>query len=183
LRYVDDTILCLKNQQSVEELLEKLNNSHPSISFTCEYADEHVFAPFLDTKLRINNRQIEYQLYTKATNRGIFINYSSSLPMSVKMNAVSNEILRTINHSSSTTAKERSLKELNIKMQKNGCSKDFMRKITSSTLQHNTENNEQRRATKWKTYISVPFIDDSFNNKIRRLFREVSNDIQVNYCK
>jgi hypothetical protein len=64
-------------------------------------------------------------------------------------------------------------------MQKNGYSKDFMRKVTSSTLQHNTENNERRRATKWKTYISVPFIDDSFNNKIRRLFREVSNDIQV----
>ena len=67
LRYVDDILAALDNEQDSLNFLNFLNNSHPNIKFTIEKQNNHSIA-FLDVFISgINNQNLTLQTHYKST--------------------------------------------------------------------------------------------------------------------
>ena len=86
-RYVDDTFTIV-NRESVDGLLNHLNNQEPSIRFTME-TEENSTIPFLDTLVhREPNGQLTTTVYRKPTHTDQYLAYDSHHPQSVKRGVV-----------------------------------------------------------------------------------------------
>ena len=79
-RYIDDIFMIWPHgQESLNEFVKHLNNSHKTIKFTTESSTSHV--NFLDITVSINNnREIVTSLYTKPTDSHNYLLYSSEHP-------------------------------------------------------------------------------------------------------
>ncbi|EYB91798.1 hypothetical protein Y032_0202g1796 [Ancylostoma ceylanicum] len=89
-RYVDDAFVIGISENEVERTLERLNAVDDNISFTMEKSDEEGFLPFLNTKIRIVDGQIECSWYKKSASRNILVHSRSAHPIFVKANMVRN---------------------------------------------------------------------------------------------
>ena len=74
VRYIDATGTLAKNKEHAENLLEYLNNCHPTIKFDLETPDESGLLPILDTKIKIQeDGTLSTKIFTKTSNKGITI--------------------------------------------------------------------------------------------------------------
>jgi hypothetical protein len=94
-RYVDDVIAIVKRDK-IEETVESLNNSSPTIRFTIEREDERKL-PFLDLMLEVNEGEIEFDIYRKPQFVQRFIPNTSHYPVQHKMAAFETMIFRMFN--------------------------------------------------------------------------------------
>ncbi|CAF0924943.1 unnamed protein product [Didymodactylos carnosus] len=89
LRYVDDTLVLLAPDASVEDIVEILNTFHRSIRFTCEQ-EENGYIPFLDVKVirSLDSNQFQTTVHRKKTFSGLMTKWSSCVPHSFKKSAI-----------------------------------------------------------------------------------------------
>ena len=77
LRYVDDILAALDNEQVSSNFLNFLNNRHPNIKFTVEKQINHSIA-FLDVFISgINNQNLILQTYHKSTYTELLLDFKS----------------------------------------------------------------------------------------------------------
>ena len=77
LRYVDDILSAIENEQDSLNISEFLNKRHPNIKFTIENLINHSIA-FLDVFISgINNHIITLQSYPNSTYTGHLLNFKS----------------------------------------------------------------------------------------------------------
>jgi hypothetical protein len=74
-RYVDD-VLVITNQKEIPNLLNQINEQHPSIKFTIEREKDNCL-PFLDLLLKRKENSIEIGIYRKPTNTDRYITKNS----------------------------------------------------------------------------------------------------------
>ena len=66
-RYIDDIFMIWQHREDeLKTFLEKLNNFHPSIKFTCEYSREKV--NYLDEQVIVREGKLITDLYVKQTD-------------------------------------------------------------------------------------------------------------------
>lgn len=96
-RYVDDTFVLLHPSTNVSEILNVLNNFHPSIKFTHEVEDNYSI-PFLDVLVTRSptNNTFETTIYRKTTFTGLMINWNSFVPIEYKRADVSSMVRRAL---------------------------------------------------------------------------------------
>jgi hypothetical protein len=84
LRYVDDIFfLWSESTRPIEEFHQHLNNQHTSITFTVEKEVEGVM-PFLEVLVKRSNQTIKTEVYRKPTDSGLYLQYDSNHPKTVK---------------------------------------------------------------------------------------------------
>jgi len=81
-RYVDDIIIMTPSNK-LEETLEKFNSQHNRIKFTIETNKDN-FINFLNLKIMVNDKKLNFDLYSKPTSSGRFINFHSNHPVAHK---------------------------------------------------------------------------------------------------
>ena len=75
LKYVDDILASLDNDQDSLTFLNFLNNRHPNSGFTIEKQVNHSIA-FLDVFISgINSQNLTLQTYHKSTYTGLLLNF------------------------------------------------------------------------------------------------------------
>ena len=80
-RFIDDLLIFWSGTvQKFKEFMERINNLHPTIKFTCEYNFEERSTTFLDMKVRIVNGKIQTDLYRKKTDKVQYLLPSSCHP-------------------------------------------------------------------------------------------------------
>ena len=96
-RYVDDC-LCILNcdAHGAENLLNKLNNIHPKISFTLE-VESNQKINFLDLTITKTFEKLEFSIYRKPTQTDHLIPYHSNHPQQHKMASFHCYINRLLN--------------------------------------------------------------------------------------
>ena len=77
---------------SVLEFIDHLNIVHPTIKFTSDISDTEI--SFLDLTTYIQQSQLHTRLYTKTTDRHMYLNYLSEHPMSLKKSIPYSQFLR-----------------------------------------------------------------------------------------
>ena len=78
-RYIDDiSMIWQHGEDELKIFLDKLNNFHPSIKFTCEYSCEKV--NYLDIQVIIREGKLTTDLYFKQTDSHQYLDPSSCHP-------------------------------------------------------------------------------------------------------
>ena len=78
-RYIDDIFMIWQHgEDELKTFLEKLNNFHPSIKFTCEYSREKV--NYLDVQVIVREGKLITDLYVKQTDSHQYLDPSSCHP-------------------------------------------------------------------------------------------------------
>ena len=79
MEYNDDIfMICQHGDNRLEIFLEKLNNLHPSIKFTCEYSQENV--NYLDVQVIVRKVKLIFDIYFKRADSNQYLDPSSYHP-------------------------------------------------------------------------------------------------------
>jgi hypothetical protein len=98
-QYRDDGIgLWQGTPRDLEEIVERMNESHPSIKFTLEVGGKKL--SFLDLEIRIKDGKIETETYYKPTFSGHYLSWMSNHPPGCRRAIPAAQCLRHIRNSS-----------------------------------------------------------------------------------
>ena len=92
-RYVDDCFAIFDNQTDCDSFYKSLNNSHPSLQYTCEKEQDGEL-PFLDVKVIRNNLTLETMVYRKPTFSGDYVKWDSFCGKKRKINLIKTVVHR-----------------------------------------------------------------------------------------
>lgn len=77
LRYIDDIFAIWTNgEDSLNEFTTHINQSHPTLKFTCEQSTTRL--NFLDVTVLLNDNKLSVELFTKRTDTHNYLHYSSA---------------------------------------------------------------------------------------------------------
>ena len=125
-RYLDDTYTEFHGSElEAQQLMEVINVLHDSIKFPETQTSNSIV--FLDFIISINDttRALEFELYIKPTNVGIFLSYLSAHPRSILLSVAENELRRAIRRSNTDEGAKRGLKKISDLLREN----DYPEKI------------------------------------------------------
>ena len=92
-RFIDDIFLIWPHGMDLLlEFMDHLNIVYPTIKFTSDIS--HTEISFLDLTIYISNCKQYTRLYTKTTDRHMYVNYYSEHPMSLKRSIPYSQFLR-----------------------------------------------------------------------------------------
>ncbi|CAF1601783.1 unnamed protein product, partial [Didymodactylos carnosus] len=99
-RFVDDSFVIVKKDADINKLLKILNSFDPAVQFTVEIENNGTI-PFLDILISRNNnstgsRTFTTTIYRKPTFTGLLLKWTSYVPMSYKISAISSMAYRAI---------------------------------------------------------------------------------------
>ena len=77
---------------SLTKFIEHLNTVHPTIKFTSDISETRI--SYLDLTIYIEQSKLHTRLYTKPTDRHMYLNYFSEHPISLKKFIPYSQILR-----------------------------------------------------------------------------------------
>ena len=86
-RYIDDIFSIWTHcKEHLETFLQELNNFNPDLKFTYESNEKEIL--FLDLRVKLNGGKISTDLYTKSTDKQIYLHFTSSHPNHTKRSIV-----------------------------------------------------------------------------------------------
>ena len=92
-RFIDDIFLIWPHEiEPLKEFINHLNKVHPTIKFTSKISSSQI--PFLDLMIYIKDKKLHTRLYTRSSDRHMYLNYNSELPMSLKKSIPYSQFLR-----------------------------------------------------------------------------------------
>ena len=92
-RFIDDIFMIWPcGMDSLLGFIDHLNIVHPTMKFTSDIS--HTEISFLDLTIYIKQSQLHSRLYTKITDRHMYLNYFSECPMSLKKSIPYSQFLR-----------------------------------------------------------------------------------------
>jgi hypothetical protein len=96
-RYVDDTFILLEPTTKIEDVLNILNNFHPSINFTHEVPTDGSLS-FLDVRVipSIQNNKFQTTIYRKDTFTGQLLKWDSFVPIEYKKASIVSMVRRAL---------------------------------------------------------------------------------------
>ena len=128
-RLVDDVLTIWEGTlPELLNLVQQLNNFHPTIKFELKYSISHI--QFLDTIVYIKNNTLHTNLYTKPTDKKQYLYYSSSHPNHLKKSIPYSQALRYRRIISEDDNLVQQLRVLNSKF----TTRNYPNKITSSQI-------------------------------------------------
>jgi len=111
-RYVDDIFFVWpEGVCSIEEFHTHLNAQSTDIKFTIE-KEVNGTIPFLDVLVKRNNHKLETEVYRKATDSGLYLQYDSNHPKAVKNGIVNTMLHRAETHSSTPSNYNQEVKKI-----------------------------------------------------------------------
>ena len=92
-RFIDDiSVIWPHGMNSLIKFIEHLQTVHPTIKFTSDISETRI--SFLDLTIYIEQSKLHTQLYTKPTDRDMYLNYFSEHPMSLNKSIPYSQFLR-----------------------------------------------------------------------------------------
>ena len=79
-------------KRSLIRFIEHLNRVHPTIKFTSDISDKEI--AFLDLTIYISHPHLYTRIYTKSTDRHMYLDYSSEHPITLKNSIPFSQFLR-----------------------------------------------------------------------------------------
>nr|VZH95510.1 unnamed protein product [Spirometra erinaceieuropaei] len=162
-RYVDD-IFCLTDVTTdTDVLIQKFNNSHPSLTFSAEFEANNEIA-FLDVLLhRQEDGPIQRRIFRKKTWTGQYINFHSFVPLNIKRNLVQGLAARVRRICSPQTV-EAELQQLRDTLHDNG----YLERFILRNIGERTAKPTMTTAEKKDLFIRLPFQGDAASELVKR---------------
>ncbi|CAF1290674.1 unnamed protein product [Didymodactylos carnosus] len=162
-RYVDDIlILTEKNEQQLNNYVEKLNKIRGSIRFTYEFEQNDKIS-FLDTTLSRRNEgdqmKIKVRWFRKTTAADRLLNYKSSHSKSIKNNIVKNMATRILKTTKEAGEQKEDLQKLKqMLLNSNYPLKEIDKLIKQSCESNNRHRTSNKKDEETKYSVSLPYV-------------------------
>ena len=191
-RYVDDTFVLVEPDTNIQEVLDVLNDFHPSIKFTYEVEKDDSL-PFLDVRVTrsISANVFTTTIYRKPTFTGLMTNWNSFVPFSYKKASVVSMIQRALSVCSTYSLLDIELNKVRYYCQLNGYPRGFVDTLIGIGLTKylNRNNNDQSDlpvagCAKQRLFVEVPYIGnhtESIKKKIQHLTGSIRPDLDVRF--
>jgi hypothetical protein len=173
-RYVDDLLIFGKDESDARETLNMFNSNNHGIRFTLELPDQGVL-PYLDFKVRVlPDGEPNFEFYRKPMRKEIFINASSAFPKRSMENVIRSEIHRINSRCSDVKAARKFRRQFVSTLVKNGHDPK-----TVNSLKEIRNRSYQRTNFSDKFFLSVPFVNDETDYKIRKSLSALGVKIHI----
>jgi len=167
-------MLVNKNENS-QAILDAFNNAHPTIKFEVENCSEDNSLNILDVNIKLSPEgHITTKFYEKQAKQDLFLHAGSAVSALTKKATICAELKRIDSLCSSDDGKDSAKQKFFSKLGKNGYTQTLINKLTRQSQRTNTSLNQNP-----PIYISVPFISDSFQRKLKTILSTASNTIQI----
>ena len=155
-RYIDDIfILWDKSAEDLQDFFEHCNNYHPTIKFTTSVSDRAV--NFLDVTVKISEGKISTDLYTKPTDKHLYLLSSSCHPRHCTRSIPKSQALRLRRICSDDATFETRSSELSEHLTKRGYKKPIIKRVIEETRKIN-RNDTLRYKNKDKSNTRTPLV-------------------------
>ena len=155
-RYIDDIfILWDKSAEDLQDFFEHCNNYHPTIKFTTSVSDSAV--NFLDVTVKISEGKISTDLYTKPTDKHLYLLPSSCHPRHCTRSIPKSQALRLRRICSDDATFETRSSELSEHLTKRGYKKPIIKRVIEETRKIN-RNDTLRYKNKDKPNTRTPLV-------------------------
>ena len=180
IRYVDDTLLLVKNED-VQQVLSKLNNFDDNLNFTVDKFESNVH--FLDILIDKNQTDV----YSKKTNTGQYTHFQSFTPWRLKVSWVNALFVRAKRICSNNVMFQRQLKSIKRLMSWNGYPRYITNKVIENLLKKNsnaTQNSstDDNAETTNQVFVRLPYcgpVGERLVSKcISRILRQLKTKVQ-----
>ena len=165
-RYINDTIEIARDQITLDNVFNALNEIDTNVKFTREKVDDNGWLPFLDLKLSLKNG-LETTWHRKLKKKDIILNADSAHPSYTKANTV-NALIHRSEILSSKKLKAESRSQA-IKIIKSNGYEDIYTSNHHKGLHYNNQ----------LPLLRIPFISDKFTRKVYHLLKELHINAQV----
>jgi hypothetical protein len=190
-RYVDDTFVLIEPTTNVVDVLNILNNFHPSIKFTYE-VEANRSLPFLDVRVtRSPERQIfETTIYRKPTFTGLMTKWDSFVPMNYKKASIDSMIRRALSICSTYASLVAEFDEIRRVSQANDYPISFIdTHIGMGLSRYMAKKNETPTpkpigCDKKRMYVEIPYVGrttESMKKKFSHLSGKLRPDLDVRF--
>ena len=151
-------------------ILNRFNQAHSNITFEIEKAVNNASISLLDFTLTITTGCVHFQPFVKTAKSDVMLHGGTALPNKMKHNIVRNEWQRIKNRCGEPSNIHNVRKIFKEKLYRNGF--DMIPNLNSKyrSVQSNT--------TK-PFYLSIPFISDEYDTRIRRALRTLNVPIRI----
>ncbi|CAF2144860.1 unnamed protein product [Rotaria magnacalcarata] len=196
-RYVDDTFVIIRKKAKINNIKKILNSLHKDIQFTSVQEQNNELS-FLDVLVRRNNKRFETSVYRKPTYTNLLLKWSSFVPKSYKISAISCMVYRAIHISSSFTIMHKEFEFIRDITKLNGYPKYFVECQIRHTLNRyiekqsilnkdiKTKHLEQKQDNKEthidRIVVNVPYAEKAtrqFSKEINKLAKKVKPTSQI----
>ena len=189
-RYVDDTFVLVHPTAKVSEILDVLNQFHPSIKFTHE-VEENQSIPFLDVLISRypQHGTFETTIYRKATFTGLMINWNSFVPLQYKRASVMSMVRRALAICSTYSALTNEFDEIRRIALNNDYPRNFIDTSIGIGLSQyrNRESGQQQKpigCEKKQMYVEIPYVDratSTLKKQITHLAGAIRPDLDIRF--
>jgi hypothetical protein len=173
-RYVDDTLILVRNKPEADEVLNKFNMAHSRLKFEVEHPKENQIS-LLDFTLRIVDGATSISPYTKPARSSIFLHADSALPTSVSNCTILNEWKRIRHRCDNHETKITERKKFICKLRENGHIK-----IPRLQLNENRSSMDPGRDTRC-FYLTVPFVSEAIDTGIKRALKPLGLCVRLSH--
>ena len=161
------------------DLLEEINSFYPALKFTLELPTDNQIA-FLDFCINHSEGNFHYKLYSKPSDSGCILPFTSAIPENVKRGVVVGEFRRAANRSSNDSAKKESMSKVLSRFISNGYPPLFVEK----TLARNDRKKEDKSDFGSSYFIKIPFLNDFYHKRFYSILHNLGlHKCIKSYCK
>ena len=173
-RYIEDIlILWVHGREKLGELV-----GHFSNGLTIETSEEKGHINYMDVTLHITTSgDISYQLFHKACNSGLLIDYHSAVPGHVKAAVATSQFRRAKQPSSHNIMRKESEAKVCQQLRLNHYPEVFINEAKTNA----NKARRQRCAHSFSAFLKLPFKSDSVHHKIRKLIRRHNFPVRIVY--
>ena len=183
-RYVDDCLMAwLHGEEELEVFFRHCNDQHPNIHFTWETSKDSSQINFMDLTARIQDQQLEYELFMKPSNSGVNLNFTSAIPRYVKTAVATEQFHRAVALSSNEEMEERSCGKISALLQGNSYPTETIERLcnTSQRWKKGKAKSARGQLAQGTSMLRLPFRSDELHRKIARICRESELPIRLVY--
>jgi len=171
-RYVDDIFIATPYNK-LEECLEVFNSQHDRIKFTMETNNEN-FNNFLNLKIMVKDNRLIFDLFTKPTASGRFLNFHSNHPITHKKGIIYGMVDRVLKLSDPDFHNKNIIEIIKILLRNSYPLKfifiSIRNRIKYQLHKSNKKNNTNNDNTKNNnSYFSIPYIKKHSDKLINSL--------------
>ncbi len=180
-RYVDDVFALVQNREDATLLHRNLNSQHPTIKFEVEHPQfaqpNSASLSLLDLTVNITNREVSYNFYRKAARSSVFLNHRSAIPLSQKQTTILNEASRIAERCTTAQNKCKQLSDFERRLKINGFPPGSL--LAAQRQRQRRKHGQQSQQQQRPFYLSIPFLSDSVNTKLKRIFNQEGVPIRI----
>ena len=131
-RYMDD-IICIMDNDLINDKLNEINSFHTALKFTCEIEKDSTI-PFLDMLIINQNGLLSSKWYRKSTDTGLTMNFHSLAPFKYKKSVIIGFVHRIFRSCSNWAMIHEGLEEAKIILTKNQYPMHLIESVFHDTL-------------------------------------------------